>query len=70
MGVFEIAEFLRKRGTDLRAEDIDELRAMLALLPVEQYETVAGGVWETVALIVIDPQYEGDAKVPELPDSD
>lgn len=66
----EIAEFLRKRGRDLRADDIDELRIMLAALPVEQYETVAGGVWETVALIVNDPEYEGDAIVPEFPDSD
>lgn len=63
----EIAEFLRKRGRDIRAEDIDELRAMLTQLPVEQYDEVAGGVWEAVAQIVNDPEYEGGAK---LPDSD
>jgi len=60
----EISDFLQKRGNDLRADDIDEIETMLALLPVEQYDEVAGWVWEAVALIVNDPSYEGDAKLP------
>lgn len=66
-GSSEITEFLGKRGLDLRADDIDDVRAMLASLPPEQYDEVAPGVWETVAQIVNDPAYEGDA---ELPDSE
>lgn len=66
-GSSEITEFLGKRGLDLRADDIEELRAMLAGLPPEQYDEVAPGVWESVAQIIIDPAYEGDA---ELPDSE
>ena len=61
----EISDFLQKRGNDLRADDIDEIETLLALLPVEQYDEVAGWVWEAVALIVNDPSYEGDAKLPD-----
>ena len=60
----EISDFLQKRGNDLRADDIDEIETLLALLPVEQYDEVAGWVWEAVALIVNDPDYVGDAKLP------
>lgn len=61
----EISAFLAKRGSDLRADDIDELRAMLTQVDPDEYDAVAGWVWEAVALVVNDPAYEGDAKVPE-----
>ncbi len=62
----EIAAFLAKRGHDLRRDDIDELRAMLTQVPPERYEEIAGWTWEAVALVVNDPDYEGDAYVPDL----
>lgn len=69
MGVSEkAAEFLGARGLNLRAEDIDELRAILATADPEDYDAIAGTVWESVAQIVNDPQYEGDAELPS--DSD
>lgn len=66
----EIAAFLAKRGADLRADDIDELRAMLTQVPPKQYDDIAGWVWEAVALVVNDPAYEGDARVPDLDGAD
>lgn len=65
----EIADLLDKRGHDLRPDDIDEIRALLAQVPFDDYDDVAGGTWEAVALIVNDPAYEGDAKVPLLDDT-
>jgi hypothetical protein len=62
----EITAFLAKRGRDLRADDIDELRAMLTQVPPERYEEISGNVWEAVALVVNDPENEGDANVPDL----
>lgn len=66
MGVSEkVAGFLGSRGLNLRADDIDELRAILATADPEQYDAIAGAAWETVAQIVNDPAYEGDAELPE-----
>lgn len=57
------------KGRNLAADDVDDLRATLTQLDPDDYGLVAGDVWEAVALIVNDPAYEGDAKVPEQPDA-
>jgi hypothetical protein len=64
----EIAAILAK-GADLRAADVDDLRAALTQLDPDEYDQVAGDAWEGVALIVNDPAYEGDAKVPAPADA-
>ncbi len=66
MAVSDIRALLELRGKDLRQADVDELEVMVALLPDAEHEEAAGGIWETVAMIVNDPEYTGDAKMPEL----
>ncbi len=60
----DIAALLERRGLDLRQEDVDELRAMLTQVPLDEYDSIAGGVWEAVAQIIGNPEYRGDAKTP------
>lgn len=55
---------LLDKGPDLRAPDIDELRALLAMLPVDDQTETERWVWEAVALIVNDPLYRGGAELP------
>jgi len=65
MAVSEILALLELRGRDLRQADVDEIEIMVALLPEAESEAV-GGVWEIVAQIIGDPEYTGDAKMPDL----
>lgn len=65
MAASEISALLERRGLDLRQEDVDELRAMLTQMDPDESETIAGNVWEAVAMVVQNPEYTGDAKVPE-----
>lgn len=54
------------KGLRLTAADVRDIQAELALMPADQAHELEGEVWEGVALIVNDPDYEGDAKLPEL----
>lgn len=58
---------LLSRGLALTAQDVRELQSEIAVLPLGQAHEAEPWVWEAVALIVNDPDYAGDAK---LPDSD
>ena len=57
----QIADFLASLGLSLRQSDVEEVAAMLAILPIEQHDEIAPNIWEAVAQIVFDPSYEGDA---------
>lgn len=65
----DISALLERRGLDLRQEDIDDLRAMIVQLDPDEADAIAGNVWEAVAMVLQNPEYVGDAKLPE-PDSD
>lgn len=54
------------KGPRLTQRDVLDIQSELALMPADQAHEIEGEVWEGVALIVNDPDYEGDAKVPEL----
>lgn len=60
----EIADFLASRGLNLRQDDVDEVAAMLASLPVDEHDRIAPNVWEVVAQIIADPLFEGDIVLP------
>lgn len=62
MGVIESA---LARGRALTARDVADIEAELALMPLDEAHAVEPWVWEGVALIVNDPEYAGDAKLPE-----
>ena len=68
-GVLQFTADTLAKGRDLRADDVDDLRAALTQLDPDDYDQVAADVWEGVALIVNDPAYEGDAKVPVAADA-
>lgn len=67
MVLSDITEFLARRGLDLRQTDVDDVQAMLLLVPVDDALKAEPEIWESVSLIIDDPLYEGDA---QLPDSD
>lgn len=53
-----------EKGPALTAADVDLIRFDLALMPPDESHEVEPWVWEAVALIVTNPDYRGDAKVP------
>lgn len=57
----KIIDYLSDKGMNLAAADIDELRAMLIALPLDQNAEIAAEVWEIVAMIILNPNYKGDA---------
>jgi hypothetical protein len=59
-----ILEFIGKLGPGLRQTDIEEIEYRLTQVPVDDAREAEGQIWEAVALIVNDPEYGGDAKVP------
>lgn len=56
---------LLAKGPALSAADIDEIETELALMPLDEAHAKEPWVWECVALVVNDPDYAGDAKLPE-----
>ena len=63
----QIADFLALRGLALRQVDVDEVAAMLAILPIEQHDEIAPNIWEAVMQIVADPTFEGEVAGPDAP---
>lgn len=59
-----IDELLAK-GPALTALDVDAIETELALMPVDEAHEIEPWVWEAVDLIVSNPDYRGDAKLPE-----
>jgi len=59
-----IDDLISKRAA-LTAADVREIEIELALMPVDEAHEKEPWVWEAVALIVNDPDYAGDAKLPE-----
>lgn len=53
------------RGRALTARDVADIETELALMPLDQAHEQEPWIWEGVALIVNDPDYTGDAKLPE-----
>lgn len=58
---------LLAKGPALTAADVQEIQVELALMPLEESYSQEPWIWEAVGLIVNDPDYKGDAR---LPDSD
>lgn len=52
------------KGLDLTADDVRDIEVELATMPLDEAHEAAPWIWEGVALIVADPLYTGDAKVP------
>lgn len=52
------------KGPALTAADVDAIRFDLAVLPVDEAHEAEPWIWEAVALIVTNPDYRGDARVP------
>lgn len=53
-----------EKGPALTAADVNDIRYELALLPHDEAHEAEPWIWEAVALIVTDPDYKGDARVP------
>lgn len=53
------------KGSALTAADVAEIETELALMPLDEAHEKEPWVWEGVSLIVNDPDYLGDAKLPE-----
>lgn len=62
--VREIADFIASKGMELRQDDVDDVAAMLAALPVPVHDEVAPNIWEALAQIINDPIYSGGATLP------
>lgn len=62
----KIRVLLEQRKFDLRQSDLDEISALLVQVDLDEVQDVEGWVWESVALIVNDPAYTGDAVMPEI----
>lgn len=62
----KIRVLLEQRKFDLRQSDLDEISALLVQVDLDEVQNVEGWVWESVALIVNDPAYTGDAVMPEI----
>lgn len=62
----KIRVLLEQRKFDLRQSDLDEISALLVQVDLDEVQDVEGWVWESVALIVNDPDYTGDAVMPEI----
>lgn len=52
------------KGLALRQPDIEEIQFLFTQAPVDAARAAEPWIWEAVALIVNDPAYEGDAKIP------
>lgn len=55
---------LLAKGPALTAADVREIEVELALMPLDEAHVQEPWVWEAAALIVNDPDYVGDAKLP------
>lgn len=55
---------LLAKGPALTAADVREIEGEIAVLPVDQAHAQEPWIWEAVGLIVNDPDYMGDAKLP------
>lgn len=62
----KIRALLEQRKFDLRQSDLDEISALLVQVDLDEVQDVEGWVWESVALILNDPAYSGDAVMPEI----
>lgn len=60
----ETIQALLEKGPALTAADVNDIRYELALLPLDEAHEAEPWIWEAVALIVTDPDYKGDARVP------
>lgn len=58
-------EAILAKGPALTAADVENLQFELANMPLDQAHEREPWVWEAVALIVNDPDYLGDAKLPD-----
>ena len=56
---------LLEKGPAITAADVVEIETELALMPLDEAHVIEPWVWEGVSLIVNDPDYRGDAKLPE-----
>lgn len=56
---------LLAKGAAITAADVDEIETELALMPLDEAHEKEPWIWEAVSLIVNDPDYAGDAKLPE-----
>lgn len=53
------------KGDQLTAEDVRGLEVAVALLPLDEAHELEPLLWEGVGLIVNDPAYNGDARLPD-----
>lgn len=60
----ETIEAIVAKGPALTAADVQEIEVQLALLPGDTGYEAQPWIWEAVAMIVNDPDYKGDARVP------
>lgn len=63
MGI-EAIQTLIGKGPALTAADVADIQYELAVLPHDEAHEASPWIWEAVALIVTDPDYKGDARVP------
>ena len=63
MGIEAIQKLLG-RGAALTAADVFEIEGLLLGMPADEAHEASPWIWESVALIVTDPDYQGDARVP------
>lgn len=59
-----ILQRVRDRGLSLSGDDVRQIELDLTQLPADLASEAEPWIWEAVGLIVNDPLYEGDAKLP------
>lgn len=57
---------LLAKGLALTAANVHEIEREIVLMPLAEAHEKEPWIWEGVALIVNDPDYAGDAKLPEI----
>lgn len=55
---------LIRKGAALTAADVRSIELELAMMPLDAAREAEPWIWEGVGLIVADPDYRGDARLP------
>lgn len=60
----EILQRIADKGMTITADDVRRIEFDLTQMPVDEANEAEPWIWEAVGLIVNDPIYGGDAKLP------
>jgi hypothetical protein len=53
-------EIISEKGSDIMSADLHEIEHLMTLFDVDKAAELQGAIYEALALIVNDPNYDGD----------